>query len=109
MAFLYFRIPFYYTIKHLLLIMKPKHYVESTAITHLEGKVNYTRVHRECGRIEMVSYSLKRFEESLSDNPSFVRIHKSFLVNRKFIQEIMPLKVVMLSGLELPLARRRKI
>ena len=47
--------------------------------------------------------------QKIGDNPSFVRIHKSFLVNRKFIQEVRPLKVVMLSGLELPLARRRKI
>ena len=47
--------------------------------------------------------------QKIWDNPSFVRIHKSFLVNRKFIQEVRPLKVVMLSGLELPLARRRKI
>jgi DNA-binding LytR/AlgR family response regulator len=89
--------------------MNPKYTTEPTNITHLEADVNYTVVYRECGSKQLVSYTLKRFEESLSDNVSFVRIHKKFLVNKNFIHEVMPLKVVMLSGKVLPLARRRKI
>jgi DNA-binding LytR/AlgR family response regulator len=89
--------------------MNPKYTTEPKAITHLEADVNYTVVYRECGSKEIVSYTLKRFEELLSDNTSFVRIHKGFIVNKAFIREIKPLNVVLHSGTVLPLARRRKI
>lgn len=89
--------------------MNPKYTIEPKAITHLEADVNYTVVYRECGSKEVVSYTLKRFEEMLSDNTSFVRIHKGFIVNKAFIREIKPLNVVLHSGEVLPLARRRKI
>lgn len=89
--------------------MNPKYTIEPTEITYLEAEINYTLIHRECGSKEMVSYTLKRFEESLSHDNSFVRIHKGFIVNKAFISEIKPLNVVLLSGAVLPLARRRKI
>jgi DNA-binding LytR/AlgR family response regulator len=89
--------------------MNPKYTIEPKAITHLEADVNYTIVHRECGSKQILSYTLKRFEEMLSDNTSFVRIHKGYIVNKAFISEIKPLNVVMRSGAVLPLARRRKI
>lgn len=89
--------------------MNAKYTTEPTNITHLEADINYTVIYRKCGTKEIVSYTLKRFEKYLSTDGSFVRIHKRFLVNKSFIQEVMPLKVVMLSGEILPLARRRKI
>lgn len=93
--------------------MKPKYMIELKDITHLEADVNYTIIYRAGGSKEMskeiVSYTLKRFEELLADNASFVRIHKSYLVNRHFIREIKTANVVMISGEVLPLARRRKI
>jgi len=89
--------------------MNPKYMIEPKEITHLEADVNYTVVYRECGSKQIVSYTLKRFEELLSDNASFVRIHKGFIVNKAFISEIKPLNVVLHSGAILPLARRRKI
>lgn len=83
-------------------------------ICHLEGSVNYTIVHFNNGRKEIMAYTLKKCEALLneSDNSHFIRIHKSFLVNKDSIKEIKPRplnKVVLTSGLELPLARRRKI
>lgn len=81
-------------------------------ICHLEGSVNYTIVHFNNGRKEMMAYTLKKCEAFLSksDGNHFIRIHKSFLVNKDSIKEIKPrplYKVVLNSGLELPLARRR--
>lgn len=81
-------------------------------ICHLEGSINYTIVHFNNGRKEMMAYTLKKCEALLSesDDNHFIRIHKSFLVNKDSIKEIKPRplnKVVLNSGLELPLARRR--
>lgn len=89
--------------------MNPKYTFEPKAITHLEADINYTVVYRECGSKEVVSYTLKRFEEMFSNDASFVRIHKGFIVNRLHICQIMKTNVVMTSGTVLPLARRRKL
>ena len=87
---------------------------DTQQICHLEGSVNYTIVHFNNGRKEVMAYTLKKCEAILSesDNNHFIRIHKSFSVNKDSIKEIKPRplnKVVLTSGLELPLARRRKI
>ncbi|GGD73471.1 hypothetical protein GCM10011514_41910 [Emticicia aquatilis] len=81
-------------------------------ICHLEGSINYTIVHFNTGRKEVLAYTLKKCEALLdeSDSGHFIRIHKSFLVNKSSIKEIKPRplnKVVLYSGIELPLARRR--
>lgn len=83
-------------------------------ICHLEGSVNYTIVHFNNGRKEVMAYTLKKCEALLgeSDTNHFIRIHKSFLVKKESIKEVKPRpfnKVVLTSGIELPLARRRKI
>lgn len=74
-----------------------------------EASVNYTILHFQDGSKEMHSYTLKRFEELLSSDTAFVRIHKSFLVNKQYIAEVNPANVVMYSGVVLPLARRRRV
>lgn len=87
--------------------------IEPKDISHLEADVNYTIIYRNRGSKEtskeVVCYTLKRFEELLANNTSFIRIHKSYLVNKQFIREIKPATVIMASGEVLPLARRRKI
>ncbi len=88
------------------------HLKDTEHICHLEGSVNYTIIHFNNGRKEIMAYTLKKCEARLSEsgNNHFIRIHKSFLVNKDSIKEIQqrPLnKVVLNSGLELPLARRR--
>lgn len=89
--------------------MKKKYKKPLEYVTHFEGSINYTLIHRNNGKIEVCSYTLKRFEEMLASNPSFVRIHKGYIVNKQFISEIMPKNVILRSGEVLPLARRRKI
>jgi DNA-binding LytR/AlgR family response regulator len=87
-----------------------KHYTDPLEyITHFEASINYTLIHRDNEKVEVCSYTLKRFEEMLASNPSFVRIHKGYIVNKQFIREVMPSNVVLHSGAVLPLARRRKV
>ena len=74
-----------------------------------EASENYTILHFHDGTSLMVSYTLKRFEELLASNTAFVRIHKSYMVNKQYIAEVMPTNVLLHTGLLLPLARRRSV
>ena len=74
-----------------------------------EASVNYTILYFYDVTSLMVSYTLKRFEELLASNTAFVRIHKSYMVNKQYIAEVMPTNVLLHTGLLLPLARRRSV
>lgn len=77
-------------------------------IIHLEGDRNYSIIHLDSGKKELVSKTLSDLEEML-DGKGFFRIHKSHLINRLFIQN--PSKngyVELLNGPTLPVSRRRK-
>ena len=66
-------------------------------ICHLEGSINYTIVHFDNGRKEVMAYTLKKCEALLnkSDRSNFIRIHKSFLVNKDSIKEINIISLIM--------------
>ncbi len=81
-------------------------------VLYLEADINYTTLYFEDGSKEVFSYTLKKFEQLLCDRESFIRVHKSFIVNRIYIQEVregVPHLVVLNSGKEIPVARRRHL
>ena len=57
-------------------------------ITHLEAHKNYSHIYFSDGTSKLVGYNLKKFEEFLTPNPSFARVHKSYIVNKKFISKV---------------------
>ena len=57
-------------------------------IIRLEGDCNYTVVHTQ-NKKYVSSRTLKYFEEIL-DKKSFVRVHKSHLINMQFMKEVQP-------------------
>jgi CheY-like chemotaxis protein len=84
---------------------------QPSLITHLTGASNYTWVHFRNGATLLLSKSLSSFEELL---PAFVRVHKTALVNPKFVDQIQspprtkaPGTVGMQGGIILPVSRRR--
>jgi len=77
-------------------------------IFFFEADRNYTTVYYGNGRHDVYSVPLKRFHEFLLHEPGFVRIHKSYLVNRQFIKTIARRHILLHNGVELPVARRRK-
>lgn len=86
--------------------------IDHQNICHLEGALNYTVIHLADGKKEIYASTLKHYEYLLADSKNFVRIHKSFIINCDFIKEVKlkPQSTVILqSGVELPIARRRKI
>lgn len=74
----------------------------------LRGDVNYTNFIFQHRRQYTVSHSLKYFEEILLAN-GFLRIHRSHLVNSRFIKStnLLDLTVSLMDGTELKVARRR--
>lgn len=84
---------------------------QPSLITHLTGASNYTWVHFRNGATLLLSKSLSSFEELL---PAFVRVHKTALVNPKFVDQIQspprtkaPGAVGIQGGIILPVSRRR--
>ncbi len=77
-------------------------------VSYFSADVNYTKVHFIGGGSRVFSYTIKRFEEILANNPNFVRIHKAYLVNKNCIVEIGDSELFMCCGKRLPIARRRR-
>lgn len=77
-------------------------------IMRCEGESNYTTFHLAGSKPLMVSHTLKDYEAILSDY-GFVRVHKSHLVNLKYVQRMDREGVLWLqNGDSVPVSRRRK-
>lgn len=78
-------------------------------IIRCEGEGNYTWFYLSDGRRHLSAKTMKEYEDILLQH-QFLRIHKSHLVNRKFIENYMHDKrsVVLSDKTELPVAKQRK-
>ncbi len=77
-------------------------------IIRLEGEGNYTRFFFSDRKPLLVSKVIKDYEEILQDY-SFIRIHKSYLVNKHYISQIGKDDTLILSdGSQIAISRRRK-
>ena len=61
-------------------------FIDTKEIMYCESENNYTRFHLANGKIILISKTLKKVEEILSNNVDFVRIHHSFLINLNYVQ-----------------------
>lgn len=79
-------------------------------IVFLEGDINYTNFILHHRRQHTVAHTLKYFEEVLCDQ-GFLRIHRSYLVNTRFIKStnLQNSTMLLTDGTELKVARRRKL
>lgn len=77
-------------------------------IVRCEGESNYTKFFLENGKSLMVSHTLKDYESILSDY-GFMRIHKSHLVNMKYVSSMDREGFLWLqNNHQVPVSRRRK-
>lgn len=77
-------------------------------IIRCEGESNYTKFFFDGSKPLMVSHTLKDYESILSDY-GFVRVHKSHLVNMKYVSKMDRDGFVWLhNGDSVPVSRRRK-
>lgn len=82
--------------------------VSPSSIIHCEAMNNYTKFYLADKSTLVTAKTIKEYEEILKDH-HFIRIHKSHLVNGKFIKAITADYFVLLeNGTQLELARKRK-
>jgi two-component system LytT family response regulator len=92
----------------LMLNARLKQEVNLDQILFLEGDINYTYFHFQSRRRTVIAHSLKHFEANLLPQ-GFLRIHRSYLVNSRFVKSANLLNntLTLVDGTVLRVARRR--
>jgi two-component system, LytTR family, response regulator len=79
-------------------------------IVRIQSYSNYSKIIFKKDKPMLVAKVLRRFEEQLM-HVDFVRIHRSHLINRRYLQSYIPgteAKIFLANGDEVPVAKRRK-
>lgn len=86
----------------ILLEHKPDYFL------YLQASSNYTLLFTSSGEMLISSYNLQCFHELL-DEHDFLRLNRSSLINKKFIERICPSgKAILKNKQTIPISRRRK-
>jgi DNA-binding LytR/AlgR family response regulator len=78
--------------------------INSKEISHIEGFKDYVKIHTSNG-IHFKKQTLRSLDKDLG---SFIRVHKSFLVNKQFIYSYLKNSLNLTSGEEIPIGRKFK-
>lgn len=83
--------------------------IDPKEISYFEAAINYTILHFNNGKQELHSYTLKKFEDELS-NTNFVRPHRSYLINKSYVDATKshPNSYVLKCGKIIPISRRKR-
>lgn len=77
-------------------------------IIYISGERNYSYIHLDKGKKELVSKTLSNLEELL-DEKDFYRCHKSYLVNKvHIVSEPIAVQIKLSNGQSIPISRRKK-
>ncbi len=85
----------------------PVHYSQ---IEYIENSSRMLEAHLTNGRIIKSIFIRKSFEEEISElieEPQFIQVHKSFLINLKYIKKLSKNYVIMESGKNIPVSQKR--
>lgn len=63
--------------------------IELEELIYMEGAGNYTRFYMQDGEIHTSSKNLKIYDDAMTANTSFIRIHRSYIINKKFVKQIL--------------------
>lgn len=77
-------------------------------IVKIEGERNYSIFHLSKGKVKTSAKTLGYFEERVAGY-DFFRCHRSFMVNRHYIDRFEQTAFILKDGDEVPVSRRRKI
>jgi two-component system LytT family response regulator len=86
-------------------------FVRLDSIVSFEADSSYCKVFLDDGKEILVSKPLKFFDDKLKVNVNFIRPHKSFIVNMKFVEEYLKEEggyIKMKNGLKIPISRQKK-
>lgn len=86
------------------------HLIGLDELAYCEAHGNYTKIHLKNGREIVISRTLKQFEDQLGQH-GFIRIHRTFMVNSRFITGLEKQdggSVVLEGNVLVPISRRKK-
>ncbi|AQS93655.1 MULTISPECIES: LytTR family DNA-binding domain-containing protein [Polaribacter] len=86
-------------------------FISHDKILFFEADGVYTKVHLVNGSSETICKTLKHFTDQLADKPLFYKPHRSYLINLKFMDELIKkdgIHIVMQNKRTIPIARDRK-
>ncbi len=76
------------------------------------GRIEYLEVNAKQlyfgltdGSSKQVSGNLSEFERALLTRPGFIKVHRSYLVNLQWVQELRPNELITLAGRRVPVSR----
>lgn len=86
-------------------------FIDLNDIVRIQADGSYSHIYFVARKHMLVSKNLKEFEEALGGE-SFFRVHKSHLVNLKYVLEYLPVKdggtLIMKDGVRVEISRTRK-
>lgn len=85
--------------------------VEIDQIMRIEANGSYSNFSLAQQQPLLVSRNLKEYEEILADHPDFIRVHRSHLINRQYVEKIIKTKaptLVMQDGQHITISLSRK-
>ena len=86
-------------------------FVKISDIMYMEGDSCYTHVMTQEGKKYLVSKTLSNFDDILTDDSTFFRAHKSFLVNLNYIKQYVRGdggEIIMVDNKAISLSRNKK-
>lgn len=63
--------------------------IELDELIYLEGAGNYTKFYTTDGEVHTSSKNLKIYDDAMTANTSFIRIHRSYIINKKYVKQII--------------------
>lgn len=81
--------------------------IDSREVRYMESLKNYLAIHTESKKI-LIYTTLSNIEEELNFNPYFIRVHKSFIVNTRFVAEVGNNMIRLKDNTELPIGGHYK-
>jgi two-component system LytT family response regulator len=86
-------------------------FVKIADIIYLQGDDCYTHVYMNDGKKFLVSKTLANFDDILTEDNTFFRAHKSFIINLKYIRQYVRGdggEIIMIDGKTVSLSRNKK-
>jgi two-component system LytT family response regulator len=86
-------------------------YLPIDEVEYLEADGSYVQIYCTNNRCKTVSKNLKYFETALADCPSFIRPHRSFLVNVNYVTNYSKSEggyLLLKRNVQIPVSRERK-
>lgn len=81
-------------------------------VAYFNASGPYTKIVMAKGEMLVTSEAIKHYDETLAGHPDFVRIHRSYLINKRYVtsiqRKVSQLGVTMQNGDALPIAQQRR-